>query len=162
MPSTATKPAQRKLLGYASQGAVRQHGGQLPVYACTTCGNELCFPTSKRTGRKYAVNVRRSYHDARYYMGNDVHDCKRVMADRASWHARQAAVQARDWGAEARVLADKATAEGRDPMKCPAIAALFAEQQRVLSGALLCHDCGDEFHPGDTGATTCPRCVRGA
>jgi hypothetical protein len=74
--------AGRKILGYASVGAVRQHDASLPVFACSTCGNEIAFPTSKRTGRKYAVNVRRNYRDARFYMGHDIHKCAEVMAQR--------------------------------------------------------------------------------
>lgn len=63
--------------GYASTGAVRQHAGSLPVYICNTCGREVVWVESKRTGKPYLVTVTRGYLDQRFYMGHNVHprDC---------------------------------------------------------------------------------------
>ena len=68
---------------HASAGAVRQSSGTLPVYRCNTCHGEVVWAESKRTGRRYLANVSRGYHDQRYYVGADVHDCapRLAMAD---------------------------------------------------------------------------------
>lgn len=65
--------------GFASQGAVRQHGGALPIYICNTCHREVVWAESRRTGRKYLANVKRGYLGQRYYIGSDLHrkeDCQ--------------------------------------------------------------------------------------
>lgn len=74
--------------GYASPGAVNQHGGDLPVYVCNTCQRDVAWAESRRTGRKYLVNVSRGYLDQRFYRGNDTHDCDYFLnQDRASAEA---------------------------------------------------------------------------
>jgi hypothetical protein len=79
---STTQPRTRRASGYAASGAVNQHDGGLPVYTCTTCAREVVWATSRRTGRPYLVNVRRGYHDQRFYIGNDVHprNCADLLA----------------------------------------------------------------------------------
>lgn len=62
---------------FASPGAVNQKGGTLPVYECNTCGSEVVWVHSAKTGRPYLVNVRRGNVDNRYYVGSEIHprDC---------------------------------------------------------------------------------------
>lgn len=80
---------------YADGGAVNQDGN-LPIYDCTTCGHEVVWATSARTGRKYLVNVSHGAQGSRFYMKHNVHprDCaehKTTAADDfAAWEARQA------------------------------------------------------------------------
>jgi hypothetical protein len=61
---------------YATPGAVRQHGGSLPIYICTTCQADVVWCESTRTGRRYLVTVRRGYNNQRFYVGNDIHRCE--------------------------------------------------------------------------------------
>ncbi len=68
--------------GYAGEGGVRQHGGSLPVYVCNTCGSEVVWAESKRTGRKYLVNVSYGQKGQRFYMGHNVHPSDCTLADR--------------------------------------------------------------------------------
>lgn len=72
-----TEPRTRRGDGYASTGAVRQHAGKLPIYVCTTCGAEVVWVESTRTGRPYLVTVSKGYLGQRYYVGANVHprDC---------------------------------------------------------------------------------------
>lgn len=88
--SADTKPRTRRNERgtYATGGAVNQDG-DLPIYDCTTCGNEVVWATSNRTGRRYLVNVSRGEQGRRFYMKHNVHDCARIMADREA--ARDAA-----------------------------------------------------------------------
>jgi predicted nucleic acid-binding protein len=93
--TTNSNPRTHRSNGYASPGAVNQHGGRLPVYVCNACGREVVWCESKRTGRKYLANVTHGYHDQRFYMGNNVHprDCGEILnaqADR-EYRNRQAA-----------------------------------------------------------------------
>lgn len=67
---------------YASQGAVNQNGGSLPVSTCKRCGNEVVWVTSKRTGKRYLVNVSIGYRDQRFYMGHNIHRCDEILAAR--------------------------------------------------------------------------------
>jgi hypothetical protein len=60
---------------FAGTGAVRQHGSALPIYICNQCGNEVVWAESKRTGRKYLVNISHAYNGARFYIGSNVHQC---------------------------------------------------------------------------------------
>jgi len=78
---TTTQPTE-----YASQGGVRQHGGSLPIRHCSTCGDEIVFPTSTRTGRRYPVSVSRGYKGQRFYIGANVHRCERPCQESA-WQA---------------------------------------------------------------------------
>ena len=77
--NTTQKPAQRTRRssdkGFATAGAVAQHGGTLPVYICNPCGKEVVWCESKRTGRKYLVTVRRGHLDQRFYIGSQIHEC---------------------------------------------------------------------------------------
>lgn len=73
----------RQVNVYAGQGAVRQAGGSLKVYVCNACHSEVVWAESKRTGRKYLVNVSRGYMDQRFYIGSNVHKCDEVLAGRA-------------------------------------------------------------------------------
>jgi hypothetical protein len=75
MTSTATSKTRRGT-GYATTGAVRQTSGDLPVYICNACSAEVVWATSKRTGRKYLVNVSHGFHGQRFYVGADVHTCQ--------------------------------------------------------------------------------------
>jgi hypothetical protein len=74
---------------FAGQGAVRQHGGSLPVYRCNACGREVVWCESKRTGRHYLVNVSRGYMDQRFYVGSNVHprNCAQLQAERLAAYA---------------------------------------------------------------------------
>lgn len=81
MTTTTERSARtRRGEGYASVGAVAQRGGSLPVYICNTCGSEVAWATSSRTGRKYLANVRRGQAGQRYYIAASVHDCAPVLA----------------------------------------------------------------------------------
>jgi len=62
---------------YASSGAVNQNGGTLPIRKCKTCGHEIVWCESRKTGKSYPVDVRYSRSGrAPYYMGNDIHKCR--------------------------------------------------------------------------------------
>jgi len=85
-PAPTTAKTRRSPDGaYASTGAVRQHGGSLPIYVCNTCGREVVWATSTRTGRKYLANVAHGYLDQRYYVAASVHGttCETEMRRRA-------------------------------------------------------------------------------
>jgi hypothetical protein len=60
---------------YAGTGAVRQHDGTLPIYICNTCGREVVWATSAKTGRKYLANIARGHLDQRFYIAASLHDC---------------------------------------------------------------------------------------
>ena len=66
---------------YASGGAQSQDG-MLPIRNCKTCGNEIVFAKSLRTGKFYAVNISRGYHGQRFYVKANAHKCAEVMAQR--------------------------------------------------------------------------------
>lgn len=97
MPTT-TKPARTRRSpdqGFASTGAVRQNGGSLPIYICNTCGGEVVWCESKRTGRKYLANVRHGHLGQRYYIAANVHgDCADLIEREAAYAARNDANQA--------------------------------------------------------------------
>lgn len=92
---------------YVGEGAVNQDGN-LKLYRCTTCGDEVVWAKSSRTGRRYLVNVSRGYNDQRFYMKRNAHDCEarvaeldaaaaaaRYDADVHAWTDRMAEAQAR-------------------------------------------------------------------
>lgn len=61
---------------YASPGAqAHQRGGLLAITRCRSCGAEIVFATSKRTGKRYPVSVSHGYKGQRFYMGHNVHRC---------------------------------------------------------------------------------------
>ena len=97
MPAT-TKAARTRRSpdnGFASVGAVRQSGGSLPIYICNTCGREVVWCESKRTGRKYLANVRSGHLGQRYYIAANVHgDCAGLVEQEAAYAARHDANQA--------------------------------------------------------------------
>jgi hypothetical protein len=112
-----------EILGHASQGGVRQNGGTLPIYECRRCaeagypGEQIVWPTSKRTSKRYPVDVSRGYHGQRFYMGHNVHKCDEVQARRAAaiaefeaHEARQ--VQGREIVAEAQALTVRLRSQG--------------------------------------------------
>jgi hypothetical protein len=61
---------------FISPGAVAQHDGLLPGYICNGCGSEVVWCSSKRTGKKYLVNVSHGLSGARFYVGRNVHKCQ--------------------------------------------------------------------------------------
>jgi hypothetical protein len=81
---TATTGRTSRGKGYASPGAVSQHGGSLPIRICNSCGKEVVWVESARTGRPYLVTVLYGYNDQRYYRGDHVHprDCGEQKAQR--------------------------------------------------------------------------------
>lgn len=86
MINTPTAKTRRSPDGaYASTGAVRQHGGSLPIYVCNTCGREVVWATSSKTGRKYLANVSHGYLGQRFYVAASVHGttCETEMRRRA-------------------------------------------------------------------------------
>lgn len=76
MSTTDRKPRTRRNERgtFASEGAVRQQGSK-PIYDCTTCGREVVWLESKKTGRKYLVNVSQGSSGMRYYVSSDFHNC---------------------------------------------------------------------------------------
>jgi hypothetical protein len=84
---------------YAGQGAVRQTAGTLKVYVCNACGTEVVWAESKRTGRRYLVNVSKGYLGQRYYVGANVHKCEEILARRAAEESARIedARKARQW-----------------------------------------------------------------
>ena len=80
--TTERKPRTRRVERgtYADGGSVRQEG-PLPLYECTTCGREVVWATSTKTGRKYLVNTYQygeagSYGLHRsYYVKSSPHRC---------------------------------------------------------------------------------------
>lgn len=66
---------------WVGEGAVAQDGN-LKLYRCTTCGDEVVWATSSRTGRHYLVNVSRGYNDQRFYVKRNAHDCEARVAER--------------------------------------------------------------------------------
>lgn len=85
---------------YATPGAVRaQVGGDLPIYVCNTCDEQVVWATSARTGGRYLVDVTRGYRGQAFYRGTDLHRCDDVLARReaaitAEAEAREASVTA--------------------------------------------------------------------
>lgn len=69
---------------YASVGAVHQTGGSLPIYVCNTCGRDVVWAESHKTGRKYLANVHHGYMGARFYIAASLHGptCDAEMARR--------------------------------------------------------------------------------
>jgi len=59
---------------YATGGAVRQDG-PLAISLCKTCGREIVFATSKRTGKKYPVCVQYGRRNQPIYAKHDIHKC---------------------------------------------------------------------------------------
>jgi hypothetical protein len=59
---------------FAGDGAVAQQGPK-PIYDCTTCGREVVWLESKKTGRHYLVNVSKGASGTRYYVSADLHKC---------------------------------------------------------------------------------------
>lgn len=59
---------------YIDGGAVAQDG-KLPAYLCNTCGADVVWATSNRTGRKYLANVYRNRNGARFYVKHQPHNC---------------------------------------------------------------------------------------
>lgn len=90
MTATMTKPARTRAFRdtqgrclWIGDGAIAQDD-KLQLYVCNTCGGEVVWATSKRTGRKYLVDVCRG-EVSRYYRKDLVHDCakRRAAADSA-------------------------------------------------------------------------------
>lgn len=73
---------------WVSGGAVAQDG-KLKLMVCNTCGGEVVWATSIRTGRKYRVDVSKGESGCRYYAKRNAHDCARRLA--AVEQARRAA-----------------------------------------------------------------------
>lgn len=93
--TTALSPRQ-----FASEGAVKQDGS-LKIYTCNTCGREVVWAKSSRTGRFYLVNVSHGRSGARFYIKKDAHDCAKVQAERAEFVDFQTqAARVADWQAE--------------------------------------------------------------
>jgi hypothetical protein len=73
---------------FASSGAVSQEG-KLPVAYCRHCGTEVVWVESRKTGKKYPVNVHHFHDsDALYYRKDHLHQC--TDEQRQSYIARQA------------------------------------------------------------------------
>jgi hypothetical protein len=61
---------------FVGPGGVRQHGGTLALYRCNTCGDDVVWAESRRTGQKYLANVSgNSATGSRYYIAASLHDC---------------------------------------------------------------------------------------
>ena len=87
--ATTTKAprTRRNIRGtYCGEGAVRQDG-DLPIYDCLTCGAEVVWATSRKTGRKYLVNVSVGESGRRFYMKQNVHRCADKLALDAEYQA---------------------------------------------------------------------------
>lgn len=63
-----------KEIRYAHGGAVQQDG-PLAICLCKTCGREIVFATSKRTGKKYPVCVSYGRRNQAMYVKCDIHKC---------------------------------------------------------------------------------------
>ena len=107
MTTTSAPRTRRNERGsFADSGAVKAADGKLPIYDCLGCGDEVCWATSARTGRKYLVNTRR-YADhvnggsglGRWYDKSSPHRC----GERAERDARWSAAKAEAEAAEARL-----------------------------------------------------------
>lgn len=59
---------------YATGGAVTQDG-KLKIYSCNTCGQQVVWATSSRTGRMYLVNISHGALGQRFYMKHLTHNC---------------------------------------------------------------------------------------
>ena len=57
-------------------GGLNNQDGALEVVFCSRCGAHVVWATSKRTGKKYRVDVRISERGNRYYVKSDFHQCK--------------------------------------------------------------------------------------
>lgn len=93
MTDTKKQPRTRRSSdnGFAQEGAVAQDG-RLPVYVCNACQREVVWATSRKTGRKYLVNVTRGYHHQRFYMKHNAHTadyCAGIVREREEWERRQ-------------------------------------------------------------------------
>lgn len=92
-----TKQARtRRGEGFAGEGAQRQDGS-LPIYICNTCGKEVVWAESRRTGRKYLVSVQRGYKGQRFYAKSAPHprDCgERMQAEIDRIEAEEARIEA--------------------------------------------------------------------
>ena len=76
----ATKTTTR----YAGEGAVNQ-GGPLPIRQCNTCGRDIVFAKSNRTGKFYAVTVHTGYKGQPFYVKSNAHfsDCEYLRTESA-------------------------------------------------------------------------------
>jgi len=75
--TTTQRPARTRRdpdRGSVSEGVQRQDG-TLPLYLCNTCGRRVVWATSRRTGRKYLVNVSTGAGGSDFYAKADLHDC---------------------------------------------------------------------------------------
>lgn len=79
---------------FAGTGAAHQHEGSLPVYRCNACGDEVVWCQSRRTERRYLVNVSTNYKGARFYMGHNLHpkDCAERRQAQADESTRKAQI----------------------------------------------------------------------
>lgn len=69
MARTTRKPNE-----FAGPGANAQEG-TLPLYRCNTCGADVVWATSARTGRKYLADVKTGQAGQRYYVKASAHEC---------------------------------------------------------------------------------------
>lgn len=85
METTATRPSRttsvldesgRRL--YVGTGCVNQREGSRPLCTCNTCGSEVVWVKSARTGRHYLANVY-SGVTTRYYIAARLHDCQPIL-----------------------------------------------------------------------------------
>ena len=76
MTATRTTRTVRNARGTYADGGANTQDGKLPIYDCTTCGAEVVWATSNRTGNKYLVNIRTGASGARFYMKHDIHTCQ--------------------------------------------------------------------------------------
>lgn len=81
--------------------------GTLPLYECTTCGREVVWATSTRTGRKYLADVYQG-QVVRYYVKRSPHKCQDHLAPRARNELHDFAM---DWN-RATVKTSRAIAAG--------------------------------------------------
>jgi hypothetical protein len=71
---TAEMRQQEAQTKFASDGGVSQEG-MLPIRRCKFCDAEIVWATSKRTGKRYPVQVQHGHLSQRFYAKHIVHKC---------------------------------------------------------------------------------------
>lgn len=116
---------------YATGGAVNQQGHR-PVRACGTCGREVVWLESKKTGRRYLANVSRGYLDQRFYVGRDIHRCQdQIERDRLAQIEDDAAMLQAEW--KDLVRAARFARQAHDDIEAARLTAQADEIERKLS-----------------------------
>jgi ssDNA-binding Zn-finger/Zn-ribbon topoisomerase 1 len=98
-----------KTNNFASVGAVNQKDGSKRIHICDRCHSEVVWVKSEKTGKSYLCLVSKGYHDQRFYVGRNFHNCDEIVARQ---EAETAFYGRAEKSAEFVTAIQKANAEG--------------------------------------------------